>query len=81
MKWLAQELLTTFQDDIGEVALIPQRNISGTFIIRLDDKVIWDRKNPETVGFPELKDIKNVVRDRIAPQKKLGHSEIPSSNS
>ena len=72
---MAQELLTTFQDDIVEVALVPQRNVSGTFIIRLDGQVIWDRKNLETPGFPELKDIKNIVRDRIAPQKSLGHSE------
>ena len=37
--WLAQELLTTFQDELGEVALSP--GPSGVFTIRLDDETIW----------------------------------------
>eukprot|EP01041_Mallomonas_annulata_P013164 gene13164-27848_t len=73
--WLAQELLTTFQNDVGEVALIPQNLISGTFIVRINEKVIWDRKNELTKGFPEAKELKNLVRNEIAPNKSLGHSE------
>jgi len=73
--WLAQELLTTFQDSIGEVALMPQRNESGTFIVRVNGKIIWDRKNSSTSGFPEAKVLKVLVRDEIEPTKSLGHSE------
>jgi selenoprotein W-related protein len=43
--WLAQELLQTFQESLGEVALIPENNIGGTFIVRLNGNVIWDRKD------------------------------------
>src|SRR5580693_5050542 len=39
--WMAQELLTTFQREIGEVALIP--GTGGVFEIRLDSEVIWSR--------------------------------------
>lgn len=81
--WLAQELLTTFEQSIGEVALIPSRpkdGKGGTFTIRVDDKLIWDRKNPETPGFPEVKQVKQLVRDIIAPEKDLGHSDINQQN-
>ncbi len=69
--WLAQELLTTFQDEIGEVALSP--GPSGVFTVRVDDKTIWSRQ--ETGRFPEAKELKQLVRDRIAPEKNLGHSD------
>jgi selenoprotein W-related protein len=26
-------------------------------------------------GFPDIKELKQLVRDRIAPQKELGHSD------
>mmetsp|Transcript_3991 Transcript_3991/g.4075 ORF Transcript_3991/g.4075 Transcript_3991/m.4075 type:complete len:173 (+) Transcript_3991:75-593(+) len=77
--WLGQELLTTFQDDIGEVALIPQREVAGTFIVRVNNKVIWDRKNEDTKGFPEAKKLKQLVRNEITPQKDLGHSDVKKS--
>jgi len=79
--WLAQEILTTFQDTVGEVALIPQREKAGTFVVRVDDKVVWDRKESDTPGFPEAKDLKNRIRNIIAPEKDLGHSEIPKKAS
>lgn len=72
--WMAQELLTTFDQELGEVALVP--GIGGVFIIRLDGDIIWDRSQH---GFPELPEIKQLVRDRIAPDKDLGHSDRPSS--
>ena len=72
--WMAQELLTTFQDEAGEVALVP--GTGGIFQIRVNDELIWDRAARE--GFPEIKELKQLVRDRIAPQKDLGHSEKKS---
>ncbi len=69
--WMAQELLTTFTEELGEVALVPGRG--GIFQIRIDDDLLWDRAARE--GFPEIKELKQLVRDRIAPQKDLGHSD------
>jgi selenoprotein W-related protein len=68
--WVAQELLTTFQDEVGEVALQP--GTGGVFVVRVDGMVVWDRR---TQGFPEPTEIKPLVRDRIAAGKPLGHSE------
>lgn len=69
--WTAQELLTTFAAELGEVALVPGG--SGIFEVWLNDELIWSRK--EQRGFPELKELKQRVRDRIAPEKDLGHSD------
>jgi selenoprotein W-related protein len=69
--WMAQELLTTFPADLGEVALVP--GTGGVFQVRLDDEMVWDRA--EQGGFPELPTLKQLVRDRVAPDRSLGHSE------
>jgi selenoprotein W-related protein len=69
--WLAQELLTTFADDLGEVALIPGRG--GVLRVSLDDEVIFSRQIASR--FPEAKELKQLVRDRIAPGRDLGHSD------
>jgi len=69
--WMAQELLTTFQDTLGEVALIP--GTGGVFEIRLDGNLIWSRAGEGR--FPEIKELKRTVRDRIVPDRDLGHSE------
>lgn len=75
--WMAQELLTTFQDEIGEVALIP--GTGGIFEVRAagagiaGKQLIWSRKAEGR--FPELKDLKQRLRDVIAPEKPLGHSD------
>ena len=69
--WMAQELLTTFEKEIGEVALIPGKD--AVFEVRLDREVIFSRK--QEGRFPELKELKQLVRDRIAPDKDLGHSD------
>jgi selenoprotein W-related protein len=75
--WMAQELLTTFQDDVGEVALIP--GTGGVFEIRTSSGEgvisVWSRKDEG--GFPEIKQLKQRIRDRIAPEKPLGHSDRP----
>ena len=68
--WLAQELLTTFEQELGEVALRP--GIGGMFEIRVGDDLIWSRK--QEGRFP-AKEVKQRVRDRIAPERNLGHSD------
>lgn len=70
--WLAQELLTTFQDDLKSVSLQPSET-SGKFQIGLNGILIWDRK--ENGGFPEAKELKQIVCDIIAPDRSLGHSD------
>lgn len=69
--WTAQELLTTFQDEIGEVALIPATG--GVFDIRVGDAIVWSRK--QKGRFPEMKELKQHLRDVIAPGRDLGHSD------
>jgi len=70
--WIAQELLTTFADELGEVALIPGE--SGVFEVRLNGDMLFDRA---VVGrFPDPKELKQLIRDRIAPDKSLGHSDV-----
>ena len=72
--WTAQELLTTFESQLGQVALIP--GSAGVFQIRLDDELIFDRA---TEGrFPEMKELKRLIRDRIDPERSLGHSDRQS---
>lgn len=69
--WMAQELLTTFQAEIGELALRP--GAGGIFEVRVEDQTVWSRA---TQGrFPEMKELKQLVRDRIAPDRPLGHSD------
>ncbi|WP_426033715.1 SelT/SelW/SelH family protein [Cypionkella sp. TWP1-2-1b2] len=67
--WMAQELLSTFGQDIASVTLIPATG--GMFQITLDGEVIWDRK--EMGGFPDVKVLKQMVRDRVWPERDLGH--------
>ncbi len=68
--WLAQELLTTFEGDLGEVALLP--GSGGVFVVRVDGAMVWDRKEQ---GFPEPSSVKRIVRDHVAPGRDLGHVE------
>jgi len=68
--WMAQELLNTFEKELGEVALIP--GAGGIFEVRLEGKSIFSREQQRR--FPESKELKQLVRDRIAPDKDLGHS-------
>ena len=69
--WLAQELLSTFDTELGEVALVP--GTGGIFEVRVDDQLIWSRE--EQGRFPEAKELKQRVRDRVAPDRDLGHSD------
>ena len=69
--WTAQELLTTFQAELGEVALVP--GTGGIFDVRVGDRVIWSRAVEGR--FPELKELKQRLRDVVAPERPLGHSD------
>ncbi|UGT58498.1 SelT/SelW/SelH family protein [Nocardia asteroides] len=68
---MAQELLTTFATDLDEVALVPGQG--GVFRITLDDEQLWERKADG--GFPDIASLKQRVRDRIDPDRDLGHSD------
>ena len=68
--WMAQELLSTFSNEIGGITLIPS-NIVGIFEIRCDREIIWERGKNK--GMPEIKPLKQKVRDIIAQDKDLGH--------
>jgi selenoprotein W-related protein len=69
--WTAQELLTTFDGELGEVALIP--GTGGVFEVRVDGQTIWSRKGEGR--FPEMKELKQRLRDVVAPERDLGHSD------
>lgn len=69
--WLAQELLTTFEQDLTSVALKP--GTGGIFEITLNDALIFSRK--AAGRFPEAKEVKQLIRDCIDPERDLGHSD------
>lgn len=69
--WMAQELLSTFGADLGEVALIP--GTGGIFEIHVNGDLIWERKRDG--GFPEAKVLKQKLRDIVWPERDLGHSD------
>ncbi len=70
--WLAQELLTTFQQELGEVSLRP--GSGGIFEVALDGEVI--ASNEETKRMPDAAEVKRLLRDRIAPDRKIGHEGV-----
>jgi selenoprotein W-related protein len=71
--WMAQELLSTFAEDLGEVALRP--GTGGVFRIDYQGELIWERKRDG--GFPDVKTLKQIVRDRLDPARDLGHLDRP----
>ena len=75
--WTAQELLTTLPDELGEVALLPGHG--GVFEVRVDGETIWSRRAEG--GFPDLPELKRLVRDRVAPSRHLGHTERSGSEA
>ncbi|EKV11419.1 Selenoprotein, Rdx type [Penicillium digitatum] len=81
--YFAQELLSTFSTDLGEVALVPKTG--GVFTVTIwhgavhdgemktQEVILWDRKRDG--GFPDVKALKSLVRNVIAPNKDLGHTD------
>jgi selenoprotein W-related protein len=67
--WMAQELLSTFDGDIESLTLRP--GTGGIFEIHVDGNRIWSRK--EAGRFPEIAELKQLVRDKVAPGRDLGH--------
>ena len=72
--YFAQELLTTFEAELGGVTLVPGKG--GIFEVRIGDEILWSREQEKR--FPETKELKQKIRDRIAPAKDLGHSDLKS---
>jgi selenoprotein W-related protein len=68
---MTQELLTTFDEEITELSLIP--GTVGIFEVEVNDKLIWSLKKEGR--FPEIKELKKLIRDEIAPGKSLGHTD------
>jgi selenoprotein W-related protein len=74
--WMAQELLTTFEQEIAELTLKP--GTGGIFEVWANDQLVWSRK---TEGrFPDITELKQRVRDHIAPGRSLGHTDKTASN-
>jgi len=69
--WMAQELLITFETDLHSVALKP--GTGGVFVVRLNGTILFDRKTLSR--FPESKELKQLIRDSIDPERPLGHSD------
>jgi selenoprotein W-related protein len=69
--WMAQELLSTFGPDLGEVVLVP--GTGGIFTITCNETLVWDRKRDG--GFPDAAKLKQLVRDVFAPERDLGHAD------
>jgi selenoprotein W-related protein len=67
--WLAQEILSTFEDDVSSVALIPSDG--GVLELRLDGEVV--ASNRDGASMPDVKDVKSAIRNRVAPERRLGH--------
>lgn len=69
--WMAQELLTTFDQEIAELTLKP--GTGGIFEVRANGVLVWSRKDEGR--FPEITELKQRVRDQIAPDRSLGHAD------
>jgi len=74
---MMQELLTTFGDTIGEIALVP--GSSAVYQVRVNGDIIWDRKKQGSI--PDIKELKQLVRDKIAPGMSLGHSDTKKNTA
>ena len=48
--WMAQELLTTFEQEIDSVALAP--GTGGVFEVKVEDVLVWSRK--DAGRFPRI---------------------------
>ena len=75
--WLAQELLSTFERELAEVALVP--GSGGIFEVSVDGETIATNRDTKRPGgrpsgrMPEASEVKRLLRDRIAPGRTIGH--------
>jgi len=70
--WMAQELLATFEEELGAVTLVPNAE-GGVFEVRIAGETIFSRA--EAGRFPDIAELKQLVRDRVAPGRDLGHAD------
>ena len=68
---MAQEILTTFENEIDQATLKPCKEKSGVFQISCNQELIWCRVRDK--GFPDIKELKQRIRDCVSPEKELGH--------
>ncbi|KAL6306644.1 Rdx family-domain-containing protein [Sparassis latifolia] len=79
--WVSTELFLTFPAPILQSITILPLNSDATagrfrvwlFLADCPPVLVWDRKIEG--GFPELKVLKQRIRDRVQPGKSLGHSD------
>lgn len=71
--WMAQEILSTFTNELKSVTLEPAKDYPGLFQVRMEENLIWCRKKEQ--GFPQPKELKRRIRDLLCPEKDLGHSD------
>jgi len=69
--WMAQELLTTFESEIAAVTLVP--GTGGVFEVRVEGETVWSRTAEGR--FPDIAELKQRLRDRVAPGRDLGHTD------
>ena len=69
--WVAQELMTSFESDLAEVAMIPGKG--GIFEVRIDGEIIWSLRIEGR--FAQPKELKKRLRDKVDPGRKLGHTD------
>jgi selenoprotein W-related protein len=79
-QWYAAELLQTFEEDLDEVALRPAVKDVEAGVFRVEVEIsdgrsvsVWNRKRDG--GFPEIGELKRRVRDQVAPNRALGHTD------
>lgn len=69
---MGQELLSTFAGELGSLTLVPD-DTGGVFEVRIDGELVWSRA--ERGRFPEITELKQIVRDSVAPEHDLGHAD------
>lgn len=91
--YYGQELLTTFcEGELGAISLKPIQKKASTcsFSVELLNDSCLQAKSPQSImlwenskfgRFPEVKELKRLVRDKVTPQKDLGHSEEQTNNN
>ena len=75
---MGQELLSTFAEEVGSLTLIPD-DTGGVFEVRVDGTLIWSRA--DRGRFPEIKELKQLVRDKVAPERDLGHVDTKATKA
>ncbi len=72
---MAEEIFTTLEEDVKGVTLISGSS-GGRYAISIGAQKIFDRK--EYGGFPEIKELKQMLRDVVAPGISHCHSDSKS---